>query len=205
MVRTMRGWYARDMSHHTHIIAFVGMAGSGKSTAVEYLTAKGYPKVYFGGVVLQALEDAGLERTAENETIIREKLRREEGNDFVAQRIITQINHLIDAGQHRIIADGIYSWTEFKAMKHAFPGEVSVVAILAPRMLRHRRLASRPERPFTPEEAKHRDWDEIEHLEKGGPIAMADYFVINDESIDEFHADLEQTLKVTGFYDAPGR
>ena len=31
------------------IIAVVGMSGSGKSVAVDYLTEKGYPKVYLGG------------------------------------------------------------------------------------------------------------------------------------------------------------
>ena len=33
---------------HARIIALVGLAGSGKSSAVEYLTEKGFPKVYFG-------------------------------------------------------------------------------------------------------------------------------------------------------------
>ena len=49
------------------IIAFVGMAGSGKSTAVDYITEKGFPKVYFGGVVLEAMTEAGLDHTEENE------------------------------------------------------------------------------------------------------------------------------------------
>lgn len=181
------------------IIAFVGMPGSGKSTAIEYLTEKGYPKVYFGGIVLKALEDAGIERTAESEKMMREQLRKKEGNDFIAQRIIQQINDLIDAGQHRIIADGLYSWTEYKTLKHAFPGELSVVAVLAPRHIRHHRLANRPERPFTAEEAKLRDWSEIENLEKGGPIAMADYYIINDDDIETFHADIDSALEEISF------
>ena len=39
------------------IIALVGLAGSGKSTATDYLKQKGYPSVYFGGVVMKALKD----------------------------------------------------------------------------------------------------------------------------------------------------
>jgi dephospho-CoA kinase len=31
--------------HHLHIVAFTGLEGSGKSTALEYLTQKGFPKV----------------------------------------------------------------------------------------------------------------------------------------------------------------
>lgn len=49
------------------ILAFVGLTGSGKSTAVENFTSKGFPKVYFGGVILDAMKDAGIEHTEENE------------------------------------------------------------------------------------------------------------------------------------------
>lgn len=176
------------------------MPGSGKSTAVDYLTRKGYPKVYFGGIVLQAIQDMGLHRTAENERFMREKLRKEEGNDFIAQRIIRQISDLVEAGQHRIVADGLYSWTEYKALKRAFPGELEVVAVLAPRKVRHHRLANRPERPFTAQEAKKRDWREIEQLEKGGPIAMADHFIINDDNnITAYDITLDAVLRKIDF------
>ena len=121
------------------IIAFVGLAGAGKSVAVDYVTAKGYPKVYFGGVILDALTETGLEHTQENEKKFCEEIRAREGKDFVAQRIIKQIHSLIDAGQHRIVADGLYSWTEYKVLKHEFPGELELVAIVAPKRLRHYR------------------------------------------------------------------
>ena len=192
--------YNEYMTHSkTQIIAFVGMPGSGKSTAVDYLTEKGYPKVYFGGVVLAAVKEAGLDITPENEMTIRNKLRAEEGDDFIAKRIAGQINDLIAAGQHRIIADGLYSWTEYKTLKHAFPGELSLIAVLAPRHIRHHRLANRPERPLNAEEAKQRDWNEIEMLNKGGPIAMAEYFVINDHDIEAYDANLEKILKELDF------
>ena len=38
-------------------------------------------------------------------------------------------------------------------------------------------------RPFTIKEAKARDYAEIENLEKGGPIAMADYTILNPEDL----------------------
>lgn len=107
--------------HHTEgakILAFVGLTGSGKSEAVNYVCTKGYPKVYFGGVVLDAMTQSGLEHTEQNEKQFREELREREGKDFVVKRIIDQIRSLIDAGQHRIVADGLYTWTEYKALKH---------------------------------------------------------------------------------------
>ena len=176
------------------IIAFVGLAGAGKSSAVDYVVSKGYPKVYFGGIVLDAMTAAGLEHTQENEKPFREELRNKEGKDFVARRIINQIHDLINAGQHRIVADGLYSWTEYKALKHEFPGELTVVAIVSPKKLRHHRLLSRPNRPLTQAEADQRDWAEIETIEKGGPIAIADHYIFNDGSLENLYKQTDKVL-----------
>jgi len=181
------------------IVAFVGLAGSGKSTAVEYFTEKGYPKVYFGGVILQAMADAGIERTASSEQEFRESVREKEGKDFVANKIVDQIKHLAASGQHRIIADGLYTWTEYQVLKKAFPGELVLVAIVSPRHLRYHRLSERAVRPFTATEAHERDVTEIEHLEKGGPIAIADHYVINDGSVEELDQKLAALLESLGF------
>lgn len=181
------------------ILAFVGLAGSGKTTAVEYLTEKGYPKVYFGGIVLDEVRKRGLELTQENEQPIREELRVTEGKDFVVKRIVQQIHDLVAAGQHRIVADGLYTWTEYKVLKHEFPGELSVVAIVAPRSLRHRRLEDRKVRPLTAQEADTRDWAEIENLEKGGPIAIADHFISNDGDKQKLHAQIDAELEAIDF------
>jgi len=189
------------MTHHENlkILAFVGLAGSGKSTAVDHFTQKGYPKVYFGGVILDAMQEAGIEITAENEKRFREELREKYGKDVVVNRIIEQIRGLADSGQHRIIADGIYTWTEYKIMKSAFPGELTLVAVVAPRHLRYHRLSQREIRPLTATEAYERDQAEIENLEKGGPIAIADHYIVNSDSIEEFEANLERLCEEVDF------
>lgn len=180
------------------ILAFVGLAGSGKSTAVEYFTEKGFPKVYFGGVILDAMKEAGIERTADSERTFREAFRKQYGKDAVVNRIIEQIQNLAHAGQRTIIADGLYTWTEYKALKHAFPGELTVIAIVAPRHVRYRRLAQRPERPFNSTEAYERDTSEIENLEKGGPIAIADHYVANNDDIENLHKRLDDLVELIG-------
>lgn len=182
------------------IVAFVGLTGSGKSTAVDYLTHKGFPKVYFGGIVLNEVARRGLELTQANEQPIREELRATEGKDFVVKRIITQIHDLIAAGQHRIVADGLYSWTEYKVLKHEFPGELTVVAIVTPKHLRKQRMANRPLRPLTPTEVDQRDWAEIENIEKGGPIAIADHFIMNNGNEEHYHKQLDEVLEHIEFY-----
>lgn len=189
------------MTHRENlkILAVVGLTGSGKTTAVEHLTQKGYPKVYFGGVILSAMREAGIEITPDNEKRFREEFRVKYGKDAVANKIIEEIHHLVDAGQHRIIADGLYTWSEYKAMKHAFPGELLLVATVATRRLRYHRLSQRPVRPFTATEAYERDESEIENLEKGGPIAIADHYIINDGDIETFHRDIDRMLEEIEF------
>jgi len=183
-----------SLSKNVKIIAFVGLAGAGKSAAVDYITEKGYPKVYFGGVIYAAMNKAGIEITPESQQKFREEIRDAEGKDFVVKRVVEQTRELIDAGQHRIVLDGLYSWTEYKILKHEFPGELSVVAIVAPKRLRHRRLTNRPERPFTQKEADERDWSEIENLEKGGPIAIADHFIINNGDLNHLYKQVDEVL-----------
>jgi len=188
------------MKHHdTKIVAFVGLAGAGKSSAVDYVAAKGFPKIYFGGIIYQAMNEAGIEITPESQQKFREDIREKEGKDFVVKRVIKQARDLIESGQKQIIFDGLYTWTEYKILKHEFPGELSVIAIVAPRRLRHRRLAQRPERPFTLKEANERDWSEIENLEKGGPIAIADHYIMNDSDLDKLHAQLDEELRLIDF------
>jgi len=176
------------------------MPGAGKSSAVDYISTKGLPKVYFGGVIYQAMEDAGIERTPESETKFREFIRESEGKDFVVKRAIDQFYSLIDAGQHKILADGLYTWTEFKYLKQEFHSRLITVAITAPRELRYTRLEHRKERPYNEQEARERDYSEIENLEKGGPIAIADYTIVNNNNnLDTLYEQIDDLLAAIDF------
>jgi len=129
------------------IIAFVGMSGSGKSVAVDYLTDKKYPKVYFGGMIYKEMERRGIERTSdgESEKKFREMIRETEGKDWVVRQVISETQGLIEAGQKRIVLDGVYSWTEYKTLKHEFPGMITFVATYcAEKSLRYKRVGRAP-------------------------------------------------------------
>ena len=183
------------------ILAIVGMSGSGKSVAVDHLTKKGYPKVYFGGMIYKEMAKRGIERTedGESEKRFREKIRQEEGKDWVVRQVIAETKDLINAGQHRIVLDGVYSWTEYCLLKHEFPKCLTFIAIVVDKKLRYERVANRPERAFDITAIRERDRSEIENLEKGGPIAAADYYVLNNHTIERMTDDLDQILKEIEF------
>lgn len=183
------------------ILAIVGMAGSGKSVVVDYLTNHGHPKVYFGGMIYKEMERRGIERSEDGEVEkkFREEIREKEGKDWVVRQVIAETKNLINAGQKRIVLDGVYSWTEYMALKHEFPTCLTSVAVVVDKKLRYDRVAKRPGRAFDARAIRERDRSEIENLEKGGPIAAADYYILNNGTTDELHDRLEQILKEIDF------
>ena len=183
------------------ILAVVGMSGSGKSVVVDYLTDQGYPKVYFGGMIYKEMEKRGIERTedGESEKKFREEIREQEGKDWVVNQVITETKDLINAGQKRIVLDGVYSWTEYKTLKHEFPRALTFVAVVVDKKLRYERVAKRPGRSFDARAIRERDRSEIENLEKGGPIVAADYYLLNNGTIEELQDNLKTLLKEIEF------
>ena len=183
------------------ILAIVGMSGSGKSVVVDHLTDKGYPKVYFGGMIYKEMEKRGIERTedGESEKKFREMIRETEGKDWVVKQVIEETKDLISAGQKRIVLDGVYSWTEYKTLKHEFPRMVTFLAVVVDKHLRYERVAKRPGRSFDAKAIRERDRSEIENLEKGGPIVAADYYVLNNGTIEELCDDVDKVLKEMEF------
>lgn len=183
------------------IIAVVGMSGSGKSVVVDYLTKKGYPKVYFGGMIYKEMEKRGIVRTedGESEKKFREEIRVKEGKDWVVNQAIAETKDLINAGQKRIILDGVYSWTEYKILKHEFPTCLTFIAIVVDKHLRYDRVAKRPGRAFDGAAIRERDRSEIENLEKGGPIVAADYYILNNGTIADVEHDVDRILKEIEF------
>ena len=187
--------------NNVKIIAIVGMSGSGKSVLVDHLTGKGYPKVYFGGMIYKEMEKRGIPRTedGESEKKFREEIREKEGKDWVVRQVIEETKDLINAGQKRIILDGVYSWTEYKALKREFPKCLTFVAVVVNKNLRYDRVAKRPGRAFDGKAIRERDRSEIENLEKGGPIVAADYYILNNGTVNDATAALDQILKEIEF------
>lgn len=177
------------------VITLVGMPGAGKSHCVEYLEQRGFPSVYFGGITIDEVKARGMEVNEANEKFVREDIRAKEGKDAYAKRILAKIEKLVSEGHKIVIADGLYSWTEYKAFKEKLGDDALIIAITAPRKLRHERLAKRPVRPLTDEEVTTREYAEIENLEKGGPIANADYTIVNDNTPEDMVNKLDSILK----------
>jgi dephospho-CoA kinase len=180
------------MSKQHRVIAIVGMCGSGKSEAACIFEEHGYQRVRFGDATDNEMKKRGMPVNEANERLCREQLRRELG--MAAYAIINQPR--IDAAleSSNVVADGLYSWDEYVSLKSYYGRRFAVLAVYASPATRYARLAARPVRPLTAEEAAGRDKSEIENLQKGGPIAMADYTITNEADLAALRRQTEAVL-----------
>ncbi len=183
-------------------IALVGMCGAGKSVIADALIEKGWKFFRFGQITLDIIKEKELEPSEENEKKIREDIRKEHGMGAYAILNKPKIDKFLAEGN--VVGDGLYSWSEYKILREEYGDKLIVVAVYAPPKLRYSRLAARKleegdkdmrNRPMTEEQAKARDAAEIENIEKGGPIAMADYTLINTGSVEELLKQFEEIMK----------
>lgn len=175
-------------------LALVGMPGSGKSVVTTHLQAQGLKRIYFGDLVLKGVEARGLPLTPDNERLVREDLRHLHGMAAMAILSLPEIRvALLDSP---VVIDGLYSFSEYKILREELGDNLIVLAVATSRALRYKRLAQRPVRPLTPTEAEKRDMAEIERIEKGGPIAIADYTVLNDGTEETLLAAVDSLLQV---------
>ncbi|MCX6816913.1 MAG: AAA family ATPase [Candidatus Beckwithbacteria bacterium] len=175
------------------IIAVVGMAGSGKSLACDFFKTKGYPVLRFGDETDRGLRAKNLPLTETNERQYRENLRKELGMAAYAIKLEPRIKETFHSGVECIVLDGLYSWEEYTYLKAKFP-QLKLLGIYARPEIRYQRLENRPVRPLTEIQAKQRDCDELKHLNKAEPIALADYLIVNETSVSAFHQELEKAL-----------
>ncbi|HNZ66658.1 MAG: AAA family ATPase [Planctomycetes bacterium] len=177
------------------ILAIIGMPGTGKSTVIDYLVKKyNLPYFYFGGITLQEVKKRNLLPTQENEKKVRQELRATYGMSAYAQLALPTIQEYLKENS-TVLLDGLYSWSEYTFLRKNLTIPIYLIPVISLRENRYKRLAVREIRPLTAEEAENRDFTEIETLEKGGPIALCDYYITNDGTKEELEQATLQMAK----------
>jgi len=174
------------------VVSIVGMAGAGKSAVARVLEQAGFKRVRFGDSTDEEVKKRGLTLNEENERCVREQLRKEHGMAAYALLNLPRIDALLKASN--VVVDGLYSWEEYLVLKERYGAAMSLVAVWASPATRYKRLARRAVRSLTAAEAASRDKAEIENSNKGGPIAMADFTIINEASIEDLGKEARKVL-----------
>ena len=174
------------------VVSIVGMPGAGKSEVARVFEENGFIRVRFGDVTDEEIARRGLELDEKNERYIRELLRKEHGMSAYAKLNLPRIDSVREHSD--VVIDGLYSWEEYTFLKAHYGEDLYIVAVWVSPRTRYSRLASRLDRSLTPEETAVRDRAEIENINKGGPIAMADFTILNESSLEGLRKETKRII-----------
>jgi dephospho-CoA kinase len=136
-----------------------------------------------------------------DERAVREDMRAGEGPAVLAKRAATEAHALIKSGAPAVVLDGLYSWSEDKYLRSEFGDDLVTVALVNPKHVRYERVVARRDahRPYTMSQIQLRDIEEIEGIEKGGPIAFADYYLANARDVTDLETHVHALMDLLGF------
>ena len=176
------------------VVSIVGMTGAGKSEVARVLEVSGFTRIRFGDVTDEEIEKRGLELNEESERYVREVLRKQHGMSAYARLNLPRIDSALKHSD--VVIDGLYSWEEYTFLKGYYGEDFYVIAVWASPRTRYARLSTRLNRCLTLEEAASRDRAEIENINKGGPIAMSDFTIINESSLENLETETKRIISV---------
>jgi len=118
------------------------------------------------------------------------RMRKLYGKGVVAKMSIEKISK----DEKIVVFDGVRNWEEIEEFKKL--GEVIIIAVHSPPKLRYERLLKRGRKDdaLTIEGLIKRDWEELE-MGIGNVIALADYVLVNDTTIEEFKSKAKELIK----------
>ncbi len=172
------------------VIIVTGMPGSGKSEAARLLNEEyGIPIVVMGDVVRDVIRERGLEPTPEltRETMLR--LREEDGPGAIAMRCLDKLR---DCGSDVVVIEGCRSLAEVEVFERE-ARTITIVCIHSSPTTRFTRLKlrGRSDAPLDYQSFRRRDLTELS-VGIGGVIALADFMIVNEGTLEEFCARVRQ-------------
>ena len=159
------------------IVCLTGMPGSGKSTIVSALKAKGIEALNLGDGVRAEAKRRNLEPTGDNLGKLMLELRKKNGAGAIAELLTESIKN---SQSQVIIVDGVRSTAEIEVLRNV--GLVKLLSIEATSDTRYKFLSSRgrSDDPITREKFEERDNRELS-VGIGESIAIADKTIVNSD------------------------
>ncbi|MHA1754507.1 MAG: AAA family ATPase [Candidatus Odinarchaeia archaeon] len=178
------------------ILGVTGMPGSGKGEFTKIAKELKLPVISMGDIVRNEAIKRGLPLTGEVLGGIALNMRAE-GQDAIAKRVSDEIDKLIAKHPDTkiIVVDGVRSIEEVKYFKEKY-NQIILVAVFSSPKTRFNRLINRKRSDDSDkwEAFEKRDYREI-LLGIGGVIALADYIIINESTMDEFCSKSKEFLQ----------
>jgi len=172
-------------------IGLTGTNGSGKGAAAKYFIRKGYAYYSLSDVIREELKKDGLEPTRDNLIRKGNELRSLGGADFLARQVIEKV-------EGKTVIDSIRNPEEVRFLKSK--KNFILLAIDADVALRYERVQrrGRDESAATLQEFIEKEEEEKTtnptHQQLHTCLEMADFTVLNEESLEDLFNKLEKFL-----------
>lgn len=173
------------------MLGLTGMPGSGKSIVAGFLEKKGFRIFEMGDVIRGMMRKRRIVITNHSIREFSLSLRKKYGNDVVAKESVKQLKRI----KGNVVISGVRSVNELRYFKRSVP-ELILVAIVAPKQMRFRRLKDR-KRKDDPQTTKEFEYREEKEKIYGIPkaVEMADLVVSNAESRMELRRNIDFVIK----------
>lgn len=174
------------------LVIVTGMPGAGKSEVANAFKKAGIRIVVMGDVVREEAKKRGLGPSPENTRRIMLELREMDGMGAVALRCVSELRNL---DEEVVVVEGCRSIAEVDVFDD-FADEVKIVCVHSAPEVRYRRLCarSREDAPPSWQIFRERDLREIS-VGLGGVIALSDIMLVNDDTLEVLHENVEQLVE----------
>lgn len=171
------------------IIGVVSLARAGKDTFADYLVSNyGFNKINTSDVLHDYFIKNNEKPTKDKMSILADKWRKESGcMDIVTQKSLNNINPSLN-----YVITGFRSKQESDLMRKKFP-ESFLISIICDKELRYSRRTDID--PQTKKGFFGRDERDIENKGLAKVIVDADYYLMNNSSLQDFHDQIKNFMK----------
>ena len=180
------------------IIGITGTIGAGKGTIVEYLMSKKEFKHFSArDLIVEEVKQRGLENNRDNMVIVANNLRSKYGSSYVADELYRRA---LVSGDNCII-ESLRTTGEIESLRNK--GSFVLLAVDAEPRIRYERILERKTatdnvsfEKFSEDEAKEMESADTNKQNLKKCIAMADFVIDNNGTLDELHSKIDEILKI---------
>ena len=162
------------------VIGVAGMRAAGKSIVNEVAGEMGVKSLEMRSIVVEMMKEKDIKLTNRSLREFADELRKKEGYDIVARKMIERINGM---NERALVVNGIRGYDELKRFREAFGNNFVLIGVFAPQKVRFDRVMKRnlPEDPKNWEEFV---WADEKELGWGiaDSFAFSDYMIVNTGS-----------------------
>jgi dephospho-CoA kinase len=169
------------------IFVIVGMPAAGKNIGRIYAESKVYPYYATGDLVRAEVRRRGFEADAVHMAAVSTEIRGDDGMGVTRMALETALK----ANSPVVFLEGMRSWPEIELIRQK--ADCVVVAFLAPKSLRRKRIAARGRADDSVQAFDGRDQREIDYG-AAVPVALADGYILNTGTMEDAIREMDRIV-----------